>query len=244
MRTIHFSQNFYSSNKTVRATVLGGLWALEWAWHFAETNLRCVRSSEICTNYKGITKLSAIHKTFARHITSQLQHLCSSLISPCQHGFVKRRSTTTNLLELTSFVTDGFNKKWQTDVIYKDFSKAIDSVNHSLFLFKLDQLGSTNNLLTWISSCLNGRSQKVLFKNAVSKMINATSGVPQGSHLGPLLFTLFINDLPSIVTHSRVLMYADDVKLCLSYNNIGLLSSEHVPGPNVPSKRFRCSPRS
>jgi len=51
-------------------------------------------------------------------------------------------------------------------------------------------------------------------------MINVTSGVPQGSHLGPLLFSLFINDFPSIVTHSRVLMYADDVKLCLLYNNI------------------------
>jgi len=146
--------------------------------------------------------------------------LCSSLISPCQHGFIKRRSTTTNLLELTSFVLDGFNKKLQTHVIYTDFSKAFDCVNHSLLLFKLDQLGFPNNLLTWISSYLNGRSQRVLFKNAVSKMINVTSGVPQGSHLGPLLFALFINNLPSIVNHSRVLMYADDVKLCFSYNSV------------------------
>jgi len=122
--------------------------------------------------------LSAIPKTFERIITSQLQHLCSSLISPCQHDFVKRRLTTTNLLELTSFVIDGLNKKLQTDVIYIDFSKAFDSVSHSLLLFKLDQLGFPNNLLTWISSYLNGRSQRVLFKIAVSKMINVTSGVP------------------------------------------------------------------
>jgi len=124
------------------------------------------------------------------------------------------------MVELTSFVLDRLNKKLQTDVIYTDFSKAIDSVNHSLLLFKLGQLGFPNNLLTWISSYLDGRSQRVLFKNAVSKMISVTSGVPQGSHLGPLLFTLFINDLPSIVNHSRVLMCADDVKLCFSYNNI------------------------
>jgi len=127
-------------------------------------------------NYRAISKLSAIPKTFERIITSHLQHLCSSLISPCQHGFVKQRSTTTNLLELTSFVIDGFNKKLQTDVIYTDFSKAFVSVSHSLLLFKLDQLGIPNNLLTWISSYLSCRSQRVLFKNAVSKMINVTSG--------------------------------------------------------------------
>jgi len=119
------------------------------------------------------------------------------------------------MLELTSFVIDGFNKKLQANAICADFSKAFDSVNHSLLLFKWDELGFPKNLLTWISCYLNGRSHSVLFKNAVSKMIDETSGVPRGSHLGPL-FTRFINDLPSIVTHNN----ADDVKHCLSYNNI------------------------
>jgi len=121
-------------------------------------------------NYRGISKLSAILKTFERIITSHLPHLCSSLISPCQHGFVKRRSTTTNLLNLTSLVIDGFNKKLHTDVIY-----TVRYI-HSLLLLKLDQLGFPNSLLFWISSYLNGRSQRVLFKNAVFKMINVTSG--------------------------------------------------------------------
>jgi len=156
-------------------------------------------------NYRSISKLSAIPKAFERIITSHLQHLCS---------------TTTNLLELSSIVINGFKKKMQTDVIYTDFSKAFDSVNHSFLLIKLNQLGFPCNLLTWISSYLNGRTQRVIFKNAVSKLIYVTSGVPQGNYLGPLLFTLFINDLPSTITHSRVLMYADDVKLCLSYNDI------------------------
>jgi len=90
-----------------------------------------------------------------------------------QHGFVKRRSTTTNLLELSSIVINGFKKKVQTNVIYTDFSKAFDSVNHSLFLFKLDQLGFPCNLLTWISSYLNGRNQRVIFKNAVSGFLGS-----------------------------------------------------------------------
>jgi len=69
---------------------------------------------------------------------------------------------------------------------------------------------------------LNGRTLRVIFKNAASKLIYVTSGVPQGSHLDPLLFTLFINDLSSTIAHSHVLMYADDVKPCLSYNDIVL----------------------
>jgi len=79
-----------------------------------------------------------------------------NVLSPCQHGFVKRRSTTTNLLELSSIVINGFKKKMKTDLIYTDFCKSFDSLNHSLLiqiiLIKLSQLGFPCNLLTWISS--------------------------------------------------------------------------------------------
>jgi len=170
-------------------------------------------------NYRGISKLSAIPKLFENIITPHLQHSCRSLISSCQHGFIKRRSTTTNLLEFTSFVIGGFRKNRQTDVVYTDFSKAFDSVSHPILVRKLDLLGFSGDFLRWILSYLNDRTQRVIFKNSLPSLIRVTSGVPQGSHLGPLLFTLFINDLPLVLTKSRVLMYADDVKLCLQYND-------------------------
>ena len=142
-------------------------------------------------------------------------------MSPYQHGFMKRRSTMTNLLEFSSKVLNGFASYEQTDVIYTDFSKAFDTVNHNLLLLKLEKMGFSLPLLAWIKSYLLFRVQFVQFNDILSSnVINVTSGVPQGSHLGPLLFTLFINDLPSIIANSNILMYADDVKLFLPINQL------------------------
>ena len=76
-----------------------------------------------------------------------------------------------------------------------------------------------SKLLEWISSYLSDRFQKVVFNNELSDTLKVTSGVPQGSHLGPILFNIFINDLPTVISHSSILMYADDVKLFLSYSD-------------------------
>ena len=171
------------------------------------------------SNYRGIAKLSAIPKLLEKLITDLVSHQVSSLLSPFQHGFRKSRSTITNVLELTTIINDGFRDRMQTDVIYTDFSKAFDKVNHELLLFKLNSMGFSNSLIIWLKCYLTKRSQCVKFRNAVSKKIDVSSGVPQGSHLGPVLFTLFINDLPSVIQHSKILLYADDVKIFLSFQN-------------------------
>jgi len=77
-------------------------------------------------------------------------------------------------------------------------------------------IGFPYNLLIWLSDYLTNRTQNVVFRSAISRPISVASGVPQGSYLGPLLFNLFNNDLPYIILHSNILMYADDEKLCLS----------------------------
>lgn len=164
--------------------------------------------------------MSCIPKLLEKIVTDSLTHQVSCILSPCQHGFRKSRSTTTNILELTTTVIEGFVNGMQTDTIYTDFSKAFDKVNHELLLLKLSSMGFTSSLLNWLKSYLTNRTQQVKFRQAISRDILVSSGVPQGSHLGPVLFTLFINDLPSVINNSMVLMYADDVKLSLTFNHL------------------------
>lgn len=171
------------------------------------------------TNYRGIAKLSAIPKLFEKIITDQLTQFVSSQITVSQHGFIKGRSTSTNLLEFTTLVINGFKQSQQTDVIYTDFSKAFDCVNHNLLLKKMSLMGFPTTVLNWIESYLTDRKQQVLFNSLLSKYIRVSSGVTQGSHLGPIIFLLFINDLPTAINSSKVLMYADDVKLVYTFND-------------------------
>ena len=169
-------------------------------------------------NYRGIAKLSAIPKLFEKLITRRLVHSISGILSEYQHGFVKGRSTVTNLLHFSTNIFNAFSLKLQTDVIYTDLSKAFDRVNIHILIRKLDLIGFPTRLLSWLYSYLTGRTQRVKLKSKISRVINVTSGVPQGSHLGPILFVLYLNDLPSCVRSSNVLMYADDVKLYHSIN--------------------------
>lgn len=140
---------------------------------------------------RGIAKLSPIPKLFESLLMDDLFHNVKSLISPYQHGFFKGRSITSNLLELTTKITSGFSKKMQTDVGYFDFSKAFDRINHFTMLKKLHVFGFDERYICWFRSYLTGRIQNVKFKEHISCPINVLSGVPQGSHLGPLLFLIY-----------------------------------------------------
>lgn len=170
-------------------------------------------------NYRGIAKLSVIPKLMEKLVTDYLSFQLNSTMSPFQHGFMKSRSTVTNLLEFSTHIFKGYVRGNQTDVIYTDFSKAFDRVDHKILLLKLRLIGIPECIILWIESYLTLRTQKVLFCNVESKIVNVTSGVPQGSHLGPLLFLLFLNDLPTVISKCNILMYADDVKLFYSFSD-------------------------
>ena len=135
-------------------------------------------------------------------------------INAVQHGFLPGKSCATQLLEVLDYIGSLLDAGKQTDVIYMDMSKAFDKVNHVALIRKLNRcFNISGNLLCWFRSYLQGRRQRVTVHGATSIEKPVTSGVPQGSILGPILFVLYINDLPNEVLSSRVASFADNTKI-------------------------------
>lgn len=134
------------------------------------------------------------------------------LLTDAQHGFLARRSVCTQLLETFDDWSCLIEKTVPFDAIYFDFRRAFDRVTHKKLILKLKSYGISDAILAWIEEFLRDREQYVVIGDAMSESVNVTSGVPQGSVLGPILFLLFINDLPDVL-QSYCKLYADDLKV-------------------------------
>ena len=126
-----------------------------------------------------------------------------------QHGFRNELSTNAQLINTTTDWANTLNNKGQTDIIFLDFSKTFDEITHKFILSKLHYYGIRNHSLCWICAFLSNRTQTTVLNGVHSSCVEVSSGVPQGSVSGPMLFLLYINDINNAIT-SQIKLFADD----------------------------------
>ena len=165
-------------------------------------------------NYRPISLTSVPGKIMERIIRDEIvQHMTTNnLFTECQHGFIAGKSCTTQLLEYIEDITQALDTGMGVDVIYLDFQKAFDKVPHQRLLKKLYAYGIRGHTYQWIKEFLSNRQQRVTINGSKSEWRDVTSGIPQGSVLGPVLFLVFINDFPDVI-EVLLKLFADDAKL-------------------------------
>ena len=163
-------------------------------------------------NYRPVSILSTPSKLFESIVYNKCFTVYKNIITPYQHGFINKRSTVTNLLCFTNELIDAMSVGFEVHAIYADLSKAFDKINHSILVKKLNAYGICGSLLRWFKSYLCDRCQQVKLGLSLSSFRHVPSGVPQGSILGPFLFSLFINDIGNNFVCAFSL-FADDLKI-------------------------------
>ena len=166
-------------------------------------------------NYRPVTLTSHLIKTFERVIIKKLVGFMEQemLYNTGQHGFRKGRSCLSQLLQHQMRILKALEDNSSMDVIYLDFAKAFDKVDHGVLLRKVQGMGVGGKLLKWIWEFLTHRKQAVVVNGARSRVSDVVSGVPQGTVLGPILFLIHVTDIDAEVEHAQVASFADDTRL-------------------------------
>ena len=196
-----------------RKSLVSGTLPSEWKMAYVTPIFKKGNKSSV-NNYRPVSLTCVVCKLMEKIVRKHImEHFVNNnLISKHQHGFVPRRSCITQLLEVLDSWTETLDEGGSIDIVYMDYQKAFDSVPHRRLLLKLESTGVKNYVLNWVRDFLSNRKQRVIINGASSQDADVTSGIPQGSVLGPLLFVSYINDQPhDLKTTAK--MFADNTKL-------------------------------
>ena len=189
-------------------------------WKMAEiTPIPKEGDHEQANNNRPISLLPMLSKVCEKVVLNQVVSYLdiNKRLSTEQSGNKKYHSTETSLIETTDTFLHAIDKKEVTAVVLLDMSKAFDSLDHKILMLKLQDVGMSPGALNWFSSYLSNRQQVVRINSALSGKLTVHSGVPQGSILGPILFSIYVNDLPTIPQHCSSKVFVDDNKLYTSF---------------------------
>lgn len=177
------------------------------------------------TNYRPISILPSTSKLLEKMVYTRIFNFINqhNILTSQQFGFRPKRSTYMAINDLYCKIANNLDQKLHTAGIFLDLSKAFDTINHNILLTKLSNYGIRGLAIDWLRSYLSGRQQRLLFNNTLSKPAKVTCGVPQGSILGPLLFLLYINDLPLCTKTPHFVLFADDTNILFSHQDPKIL---------------------
>lgn len=177
------------------------------------------------SNYRPISVIPVISKIFEKIVYDQLYDYLNKydILAVNQSGFRNLHSTVTALIEATDKWSLELDQGRFNGIVFIDLQKAFDTIDHTILIAKLNNYGIDNKSLKWFSSYLSQRSQQCSINGALSSPCEVSLGIPQGSNLGPLLFLIYINDLPNCLSEATPRMFADDTSISVASDSISEL---------------------
>ena len=197
----------------------------------------------LVNNYRPISLLPSISKILEKLVYKRLDSFLSlnNILISSQFGFRKKFSTDFAITKLLDNVIQSLSNKEHAIALFMDLSKAFDTIDHDILLYKLEKYGIRGIVLSWFKSYLSNRQQFVSIDDANSSYLNIKCGVPQGSILGPLLFLIYINDIVNSSPALSFILFADDTNILISHRNLTELISIINRELSKVSSWFKCN---